>query len=105
MIDRFRVHRPDQRNVVGNGRSVRQNLAEPHAAFAMLSELEGGRDTGLFLLLVRHLRQSLTLTNGLGQFLAMKVLQLRLVIEQIDVRRTARLEQIDDSFRFAHEMG
>ena len=43
VIDRVRVHRPYEADVVGDLALVRQELAEPLAAFTMLVELEDGR--------------------------------------------------------------
>ena len=54
---------------------------------AVLRELEHRRDAGKRLLPRSHARDALPLPNAVGQFLAVMVAQLRLVIEQIDVRR------------------
>ena len=63
----------------------------------MLRELELRRDDRKALLAGRHAGEPLPLPDRVGQFLAVQFAQPRLVIEQFQLRRPARLEQIDDA--------
>ena len=53
----------------------------------------------------RHARQSLITNDRLGYFLAMHLLQERLVIKRLHLRRTAVLEQKDHSLGLGPELG
>ena len=66
----------------------------------MLSEIKYRRCDWKFGLSAGHGRQSLALTNGLRQVFAMMAFHLWLRIEQIHLRWSTRLKQIDDSLRF-----
>ena len=52
----------------------------------------------------RHPRQPLPAADGIGQVLAAKFLELGLVVEQIQLRRAAGLEQVDHTLRLRREM-
>ena len=52
----------------------------------------------------RHPREPLAPPYRLGQILAAEFLQLRLVVEEFQLRWPARLEQIDHTFRLGREM-
>ena len=74
---------------------VRQQLADPGAALAVLGELEHRRDARERLLPRRHAGDPLAHADRGGQLLAVVLRELRLVVEQVDVRRPARHEQVD----------
>src|SRR5687768_12678168 len=66
----------------------------------MLGELEDGRRCRKRGLIRRHPGQPLTHPDGCGQFAAAEFRERGLWIEQIHLRRSAVLEQIDDAFGF-----
>lgn len=47
----------------------------------------------------RHRREPLPLSHRFGQFLARPFLQARLLVEQLQLRRTAGLREVDHAFR------
>ena len=59
VIDRLRVHRIDDAQVVRDAGSVRQQFAEPRTGLAVLSELERRTDERNGRLIARHARESL----------------------------------------------
>ena len=71
-------------------------FAEPHPAFAVLRELEHRWRDWKLALPRGHSRKPLALANRLWQIFATSIIQGRLGIEQIHLRRSAGLEQIDD---------
>src|SRR5580765_6401618 len=81
VIDCFGVHRLDEAEIVGALAQVRQQLAEPRPAAAVLAKGEHGRDAGKLALPGSHARQTLAHAHGAGQILAVVLAQLRLVIE------------------------
>ena len=72
---------------------------------AVLREPELRRRHGKRLLARGHPGEALALANGVRQVLAEACRQLRLVVEQVHLRRRARLVQIDDALRFGREVG
>ena len=63
----------------------------------MLREVELGRRHRFRLLLRRELSQPLPLAYGVRQLGAVKLPEARLVIEQVQLRRAARVKEKDDS--------
>ena len=104
MVDRLGVQRLDEAEVVGDRGGVRQQFADPRAALAVLLELELARRDRERLLRRGHAGEPLPLADRIGQLLREEILQLRLVIEQIDLRRAAGLEEIDDALGFGSEV-
>ena len=92
------VHRVQERHLVDVLRQVREHLGDPRAGLAVLLPLErrlealaaGGEEAGLGI--------------GPGEFLAVALLQFRLVVPGIDLRRPAGHEQPDDRLRLRREM-
>ena len=104
VIDLLRVHGLDEAEIVRNLRGVRQQLAQGRARLSVLSKLvnrRSGREAGLER---RHPCQPLSAPHGIRQILAAKFLELRLVIEELQLRWAAGLEQIDHTLRFRCEM-
>ena len=104
VIDRLGVHRLDEAELVGDLRRVRQQLADPGAGLAVLRELEHrrrDRETGLRR---GHAGEPLAHADRVGQLGAAQLRQLRLVVEQIHLRRRAGLEQIDHALRLGREV-
>ena len=84
--------------------SVRQQLGDVHAALAVLRELERRPDAEQILLPAGHAGDALALADAVGQVLAGHLGELRLRIEQIEVRRRAGHEQVDDALRLRREV-
>ena len=95
VIDRLGVHRADDGDLVDDGRHVRQQFADlqPAVAAARETELRTGERKSAWLR--GHRREALAADDALGDLLPVHLPQLRLVIEQIHLRRPARHEQID----------
>src|SRR4051812_25618603 len=97
VVDRFGVKRLDHTDIVDDFGRVRQQLADPSAALAMLSKLEHRRHAWERTLPAGHAGNALTHADRSRKFLAMMCGQRWLVVEQVDVRGSTRHEQIDDS--------
>ena len=83
MVELRRVHRTHEAQVVRDGTDVRQQIAQFHAALAVLGELPRTRE---------HLRTSLrgvVVFDFAGEFLAVVFVQCGLGVEQIHVARPA----------------
>ena len=91
-------------NVVREFPRVRQQFADRQARLAETRELENARRRGERRLGAAHRRLALVGINGLRHFFAKAVVQVRLGIEQVDLRRAARLHQVNDALRFGREM-
>ncbi len=104
VIDLLRVHRLDEAEVVHDLRRVRQELADPGARLAVLRELEARRDHRELGLRRRHGGEPLALADGVRKVVAAPLLELRLVVEHLDLRRPARLEEIDDALGLRREV-
>ncbi len=99
VVDRFRVHRRHDAQLVHDPCGVRQQIADPGAVPPVLGEVElrpGERER---LLECRHPGQPLSHPHRLGQLLAVHGAQRRFVIEQLQLRRAAALKQVDDTPR------
>ena len=81
-----------------------KQLAEPGAALAVLGELEDRRGDRQALLARGHRRDSLAHPDRVGQLDPAPVPDRRLVVEQVDLRRGARLEQVDHPLRPGREV-
>jgi hypothetical protein len=84
VIDRFRVHRLDDRDVVDDLRGVRQQFAHPRARLSVLRERidrAGHRQQRL----PHRLGNPLPLTNGVRDLRALVLRQRRLVIEGLEL--------------------
>ena len=82
----------------GDGRQVRQDLAQPRATAAVLREPELGRCDRKGLLTEGHRGLAFVRVNRLGDLFAEPVLQTWLVVEHVHLRRAAGLEQINHPF-------
>ena len=78
---------------------MRQEFADPGAGLAVLAEAVLARRDGEAFLGRGHASEPLAAANGIGQVLREPVRQPRLVVEQIEVRWPAGLEQVDDPLR------
>jgi hypothetical protein len=104
VVDRFREHRPHEAQVVRNFSRIREQFAHPRAAFAMLRKFERRADERNGRLVARHSREPLAGTDRVGKLLAVAFVEQRLVVEQIELRRTAGHEQIDHALRLRCKM-
>jgi len=93
VVDRFGVHRADERQLVCDGTHVRQKLAQFHAALSARLELE--RRPQYVAALLFEMRLQLPRRVGLP----MVLVQRGLGIEQIHLARSAVLKQTDNRLR------
>ncbi len=83
---------------------LRQELGEVHAGLAMLGEFEGRADAEEVLLAAGHAGDALAFADAVGQVLAGHFGELRLGIEEVEVRGRAGHEEVDDPLRLGREM-
>ncbi len=105
VVDRLGVHAADEAHVVDHLGRVRQQLADPHPALAVLGEFvfrRGDRKAGL---LGGHPGKPLTHSHTVGQVLVEILLHLRLVVVEVHLRRAADHVEIDHVLRLGSEMG
>ena len=98
VIDRLGVHRTDETDAVDLLGGVGQQFADPGPVAARLNEAKLRGDHRKTRLPTRHAGETLPLSDRVGEFLSVKLPQPRLVVEELEMRRTARLKQIDDPF-------
>ncbi len=96
VVDGFGMHRLDKAQFVGDAGRVRQQLAEPCPRLAVTREPKPRRRDGKTCLARGHAREPLPHPNGLGQLGCPEIGQFWLIVEQVHLRRPARLEQVDD---------
>ena len=105
VIDGFGLHRPDDADVIGDllpcAAAVRSATCPICPCCAKLEDRRRRRKGRLVR---RHAGEPLPLANRIRQLGAAQLRQLRLVIEQIELRGRAVLEQIDDALRLRREM-
>ncbi len=104
MVDRLGVHRADDAEVVGDFAGVRQEVAVFDAGLAVFLEVgerAGERERGL---IAAHARQALPLTNRIGKRLKVAFTQQGLGVEGFELRRAARLEEVDDALGLGREV-
>ena len=104
VIDLLRMHRPHHGNLVGDRSDVRNDLAEFLPGGRVLDERELGRGDGEAGLRGGHARESLAAADRIGQLRSLAFEQVRLGIEQVHLRRAARLEQVNHALRAGREM-
>ena len=98
MVDGVGVEGVNQAQVVSDGGEVRQQLVQPDPALALAGELEhrGGDE---LLAAAGHRGHPLSLAHRLGQFFLEELVQVRLVIEEVELARGAGHEEEDDALR------
>ena len=99
------MHRFDVTNVICDLSVVWQQFADGGAAFACLGELEWGFCEREILLVFGHASDTLVAADFAGQLLAVEFFEFGFVVEQIVLRRSTGLEQIDHSFRLGRDAG
>ena len=104
VVDRLGVHRLDDAELVHDLGGVRQQFADPGARLAVPGELELRSGDRKRPLKRGHAGQALPHADRRRQFLAVHRAQLRLVVEQLELRRPATLKEVDDALRARHEV-
>ena len=69
VVDRLRMHRFDQADIIGNGGGVGNDLAKPGAVLPMLAEFEHRSHAGERRLFGSHPGDALAVADAVGQFL------------------------------------
>ncbi len=98
VVDGFGMNRLDDCQVVDHLCSVRQQFADSGPVGAVLSELKDGRSNRETLLSRCHRCNALAVANRIRQVLIEPIVHFRLVIPHVQLRRSTRHEQVDDSF-------
>ena len=104
VVDRLGVHRADEAQVIGDAGNVRQHVADLDAALAARRKLERRPDQRQRRLVAGHRGEPLAPPDRLRQLGAMLFDQRRLGIEQVELRRAAALEQINDALGLGREV-
>src|SRR5262245_31562503 len=98
------MHGLDKTQIVHNLRGIRQQLTKPCAGLSMLRELEDRFRHRKARLSRGHCRQPLAVPDRVGQVSAMSHDEPWFVIEQIELRRSAALEHINDALGLRGKM-
>ena len=96
MVDLFGLHGAHNADVVGDAPDVGQQRGHVLAALPVVPERVPGAEDAQLLAL--ELCDLLPLRERLGHRLAVPLRQFRLVVQEFEMRRTARHAQEDDSF-------
>jgi hypothetical protein len=104
VVDRLGVQRPDHAQFVGDRLQVRQQVADPQAAAAAAPAARDRRHHQEAALARGHAGHALGALHRRRQVLAGVVAQRLLVVEQVDVRQPARLEQAQHAPRARREV-
>ena len=99
------LHPPQQRqHLVDDLAGVGQQFAEPGAALSVLGELEDGGCDRQGLLARGHPGDPLAIADGRREVFVEALAEDGFVVEEVEVGRTAGLEETDDAFGFRREM-
>ena len=104
VVDRFRVHRADDTELIGQAAGMAHDVAVFDAALPVpleINERARQRERGL---VPAHAGQTLSLADRVGQWLQVLLAEERLRVERLELRRTARLEQVDDALGLGREV-
>ena len=104
MIDGAGVHAFDHGDLIHDLRRVREQLAHPAAALAVLREFEHARSHRQPRLAAGHRGDALAIANALRQILVEKLRQPRLVIPQVELRGCPVHVQVDEALRFGRKV-
>ena len=96
MVDGVSMHRSHDAPLISDPGHMGDQLTHPLPALAMLSELKNVRSDREFRLPRGHGGQALPLANRGRQILPTLRFEMRFGVEQLHLRRSTRLEQIDD---------
>ena len=98
MVDRFPIHGLDHANIIRHLGEVRHGLPQFDPARSVPFEFQSSGSDRKTCLTRRHGGLALVGIDRLGHLLAKLFMQPGLVVEQVMLRRTARLEKIDHTF-------
>ena len=104
VIDRLAVNAFHQGDVIDNTADVLEHFTDVGAILAVAFEFELRRDDRERALARGHRRDPLIAADAFGQLDAVVLVNFRVVVERIDMRRAARHEQIDHAFRLGSEV-
>ena len=104
MIDGFGAHAFHKAEFIRNRRSVREEVAHPRAALAALLEGFDRSEDQFAFGIAGHGAEAFASQVFVRDWLAVHLLQLGFVIEQIDVSRGAVRKQVDHPPGFRREM-
>ena len=93
VVDLLGGHRPDDADLVGDARDVREQVGDLLPRLAVPVELAGRPARGEDLVL--ELGELLPLRERLGERLAVQLLEPRLVVEALELRRPAGHAEVD----------
>src|SRR5690606_9030009 len=104
MVNLLGMHGLDKTKFIYQLCCIRHELTHPCTGFSVLSKVKNRRSHGKTALISTHAGEPLPSSYRIRQFLSMHIGQLRLVIEQIQLRWTATLKEVNHSFRFRSKM-
>ena len=105
VVDLFGVHRLDDAEFIHDLGRVRQQLAHPGAALAVLIEPVRGCCHGQYGLVAAHACESLSAADGVGQMSALQAGETGFVVEGFKLGGTACHEEEDDLLRPGGDAG
>ena len=97
MIDRLGMQRFDEAELVHHPRCPRHQVADPGAALAVLREFENGARHRQRGLVARHAGEALAHAHAFREVLAIALVEQRFVVKQVQLRRSASHEKINDA--------
>src|SRR5579871_2570808 len=101
VVELVGMHRADDADIVHDLRQIRQLTGDLGSRLPVaLESVRGAQQFGRAF----DKREPLSLNELLGDLLAVVLVQFRLVVQQIELRRRARHEEEDDVFGFRAEM-
>ena len=83
---------------------MRKKLAQPLSALAVLLETKGRACKGQTRLTHRHTGQALATTHSIRQLLAVKFVEKGLLVEEVELRGSTALKEIDHTLGARREM-
>src|SRR5688572_1273798 len=98
MVEQLGLARVNERDVIDDSCRVRKQITDPGAALAVTFEFTSSAEQ-LRAVAAAHEGKTFSLNERLWNWLAVQFNELRLVIKQLQLARSARHEQIDDVFR------
>ena len=100
VVDGLGLHGADEADFVGDFLGVREEVGEPDAGFTTFFSFGDGSDDREGLLERGHAGDALTIADMIGEFLAVVFKKEGFGVEEVDLGRSAGLEEVDDSFGF-----
>ena len=94
MVDVLGIHRLDEAQIVGDTTDMGEPFTNSCSALPAALEL-CTRPHHDLLLIGRHGRQPLAVSNGVRQQCSLQLCETRLPVEQLNLRRPARLRQVN----------